>query len=1058
MNIMKSKYIVLAITLLLTLSSSATFIPVALAVTTAPTISPSNGALVSGQALAITVSWSGGASVVTIYQSPSNFCSDLNPMAVMAGGSPNPNPSAAVASGAVFWVAGITSGTYICATTLNGGVTVISGVSLFTAVASPVTATVSPSAPTIDLGQAVTITTSASLGVAPYTYQWSTGLVCGAPILGATAASHSFSPPLGVNTYSVKVTDSSVGLAPPFNFICVPVTITVDPALVAGPITPASPNIDAGQTVTLTANPSGGTPSYSYQWYTGAACTSPISGATSSTYAAKPAASTTYYYKVTDASFIPASACSAGDTVTVFPSLSVPVLTLTPQTVEFGDAGFITPTVTWSGGLSTFTVKLYSGSSSSCASDTVLLVTDAGVVGSPHTMSALQPFPLSNTYYCATVTDSAVPSFTQASAAVLFSYVAPLTATLTLSKPSIDFGQSVTEVATLSIPGGVTPFTVYFYASATPACGGALTLMAVAPGFNPLTGYTSASATFTFDSTAALAIGAHDYCAVVTDSDSNGPVTVNAFADLTVNAAPVIGSLVLAPTGGIDQGQTTPMTATVGGIVGGVGPYTVALFSGTGACTVDTSAVGSPMTKQTGPTVVFSFASPGTTTNFCAVLTDSVGGTFTFGPATFTVFPDLVVTLTSGSALPLVAGSSDILTVLPTLGTGSYVQQWYNGAGCVTPISGQTGLTYTTGVLTTTSAYSVLVTDSSIGTPASLSSVCKSITITVDSGPRAVATNPVTGMVYVVDPATNHVSVIDSYSNNLVTTIPVAATPWGLAVDTVNNLIYVTSTAGNYYVIDGATNAVVGGPYAVGTTPEGIALNPTLAEVFIANFGSNTVSVYSMTANGIGEALIATVPVGAGPQSVDIGPLATFPTPSWTVFVTDYSSNTVSAIAVTPGCVPFPTCTYQVTTVAVGSNPWGVAVNQLTDRVYVTNSGSGTVSVLNGSTYATIATLNVGGTPYGIAVDSANGLAYVANFATNTVAAINLATNTLKTSASPAIPIPVGTNPYGVAVLVQPVPLPLTYPNQVYVTNSGSNTVSAINAVTNQVIATIVVT
>src|SRR5207247_2603788 len=66
--------------------------------------------------------------------------------------------------------------------------------------------------------------------------------------------------------------------------------VTVNPALVAGTTTPSTPTIDNRQSITLTANPSGGTTPYSYGWYSAAGCPSGslISGASSSTYLASP--------------------------------------------------------------------------------------------------------------------------------------------------------------------------------------------------------------------------------------------------------------------------------------------------------------------------------------------------------------------------------------------------------------------------------------------------------------------------------------------------------------------------------------------------------------------------------------------------------------------------------------------------------------------------------------------------------------------------------------------------------------------------------------------------
>ena len=78
---------------------------------------------------------------------------------------------------------------------------------------------------------------------------------------------------------------------------------------------------------------------------------------------------------------------------------------------------------------------------------------------------------------------------------------------------------------------------------------------------------------------------------------------------------------------------------------------------------------------------------------------------------------------------------------------------------------------------------------------------------------------------------------------------------------------------------------------------------------------------------------------------------------------------------------------------------------------YVTNAGSGNVSVIDMATNTVITTVTVGLTPEQVAV-TLNGLfAYVANSGSNTVSVIATATNTVVGS-----PISVGANPTGVAI------------------------------------------
>ena len=126
--------------------------------------------------------------------------------------------------------------------------------------------------------------------------------------------------------------------------------------------TPSSPTIDNGQSITLTANPSGGTPPYTYQWYTatssGTCSTSDtaISGATSSTYTASPTSSTYYGYIVTDSAS--ATADSPTDLVNVNSALGTPSLSSSPTLPSIQATGnTITFTASWSGGTSPYTAN-----------------------------------------------------------------------------------------------------------------------------------------------------------------------------------------------------------------------------------------------------------------------------------------------------------------------------------------------------------------------------------------------------------------------------------------------------------------------------------------------------------------------------------------------------------------------------------------------------------------------------------------------------------------------------------------------------------------------------
>jgi PKD repeat protein len=218
---------------------------------------------------------------------------------------------------------------------------------------------ITPAAPAIDSGQSITLTSNPSGGTTPYAYTWWTGAGCTAQIGGAAANTYVASP-AATTTYYYKVTDASSG-TPAASSCSAADTVTVNPALVAGAITPAAPTIDNGQSITLTSAPSGGTTPYVYTWWTGAGCTAQIGGAASNTYVASPAVTTTYYYKVTDASQgTPAgSQCSAGDVVTVNPTLVAGAITPAAPTIDSGQS--VTLTSAPSGGTTPYAYTWWTG-------------------------------------------------------------------------------------------------------------------------------------------------------------------------------------------------------------------------------------------------------------------------------------------------------------------------------------------------------------------------------------------------------------------------------------------------------------------------------------------------------------------------------------------------------------------------------------------------------------------------------------------------------------------------------------------------------------------------
>ncbi len=84
-----------------------------------------------------------------------------------------------------------------------------------------------------------------------------------------------------------------------------------------------------------------------------------------------------------------------------------------------------------------------------------------------------------------------------------------------------------------------------------------------------------------------------------------------------------------------------------------------------------------------------------------------------------------------------------------------------------------------------------------------------------------------------------------------------------------------------------------------------------------------------------------------------------------------------------------------------GTFPYWVTVNPVTNKIYVANINSSTVTVIDGETNSNAATVNTGGTPYWIGINPATNRVYVANQAGNNVTVIiEQSTQTIPLNAS----------------------------------------------------------
>jgi len=274
-------------------------------------------------------------------------------------------------------------------------------------------------------------------------------------------------------------------------------------------------------------------------------------------------------------------------------------------------------------------------------------------------------------------------------------------------------------------------------------------------------------------------------------------------------------------------------------------------------------------------------------------------------------------------------------------------------------------------------------------------------TVGVDSWPFSVGTNPETGKVYIVhyDAVTE---VIDGSTDTVIGTI---AYGWGedsgVAVDPSTNTIFASAQwDGDILVIDGNTDTLTG-TFVVdfsgygGTYPTGMAVNPVTGKLYISDWASDDIHIYSAAPP---YASIASVPV----DLLDWAGIAVNAVTN-RVYAASDSTDTLYVIDGSTDS--------ELTTVTVGGEPIGVAVNSVTNTIYVTNNLDDTVSVVDGATHTVIATIPVGVAPIGVAVSENFNRIYVVNSTVGTISIIDGTTNTVIDT------VAVGANPQFIGVL-----------------------------------------
>jgi len=222
------------------------------------------------------------------------------------------------------------------------------------------------------------------------------------------------------------------------------------------------------------------------------------------------------------------------------------------------------------------------------------------------------------------------------------------------------------------------------------------------------------------------------------------------------------------------------------------------------------------------------------------------------------------------------------------------------------------------------------------------------------------------------------------------------------------------------------TSAVVAPTAAVGGFPTGIVFDPSTHTAYVADGEANSLSMINTrtcnAAQTTGCHGIKSAPT-AGQDPIGVG----IDDQTHTLYAVNGGSGSVAMID-TRSCNAADSsgCSRTRATIAVGGGPEFLAVNQRTNTIYVADTNSGAVSVIDGKRCnasettacpSNPASVMAGAGAFPIAVDDSNNTVYVGtNDAVAVIDGRNCDASVVNGCSSSPVMVPVGSNPAGIAV------------------------------------------
>jgi YVTN family beta-propeller protein len=266
-------------------------------------------------------------------------------------------------------------------------------------------------------------------------------------------------------------------------------------------------------------------------------------------------------------------------------------------------------------------------------------------------------------------------------------------------------------------------------------------------------------------------------------------------------------------------------------------------------------------------------------------------------------------------------------------------------------------------------------------------------TLQVGINPSGLAVNPVRNEVYVVNTQSGTVSVIDAESNRVVATIAVHRLPYFIAVDPTGHRAYVANSGSNTISILDLDRRLEIGIAGTGEQPRLIRISPDGRTLVVTNRGSGSVSIFDIAPyHAPRSSSTALLHLRAAFSNCPGAADAVILPDSSKAFVACSTGHQVMAIslAAAPGSWAAKqdsslTADHLLALLDVGEAPAHLAMKPDGGEIFVSNSGSDSISEIATWTNEVGGTYTIGSKPVSGIVSRDNSTLWVSNFGADSI-------------------------------------------------------------------------